>query len=297
MTMTDMSPPAAPPAEPAPARPAGGVWRRLLGNRLAAAGLVVVVAVVALALLAPVLPIADPAATELSARLLPLGSPDHLLGTDKLGRDLLSRLIWGARVSLLVGVLATAAAALAGSLIGLISGFFRGLLDNGLMRLIDVVMAFPYLLLAIALVAFLGPGLFQAMIAVAVVNIPFFARAVRGATLAVVSHEYVEAAALCGRPRLLVLFAEVLPNVFSTILITTSTTVGWMITETAGLSFLGLGAQPPTADWGSMLGDGRDLLTFAPHVSLVPGLAIFIVVIFLNFLGDGLRDALDPRLS
>lgn len=295
MTVADSSSATAAPAAAGQAK--ASTWRRFLGNRLAAAGLVVVAAVALLALLAPILPIQGPAATDLSARLQPIGTPDHLLGTDKLGRDILSRLLWGARVSLVVGIAATIVAAFFGSVIGLVSGFFRGTLDNALMRSIDVVMAFPYLLLAIALVAFLGPGLLKAMIAVAIVNIPFFARAVRGATLSVMSNEYVEAAALAGRPRLLILFAEVLPNVFSTILITTSTTVGWMITETAGLSFLGLGAQPPTSDWGTMLGDGRDLLTFAPHVSLVPGLAIFVVVISLNFVGDGLRDALDPRLS
>lgn len=295
MTVADSSSATAAPAAAGQAK--ASTWRRFLGNRLAAAGLVVVAAVALLALLAPILPIQGPAATDLSARLQPIGTPDHLLGTDKLGRDILSRLLWGARVSLVVGIAATIVAAFFGSVIGLVSGFFRGALDNALMRSIDVVMAFPYLLLAIALVAFLGPGLLKAMIAVAIVNIPFFARAVRGATLSVMSNEYVEAAALAGRPRLLILFAEVLPNVFSTILITTSTTVGWMITETAGLSFLGLGAQPPTSDWGTMLGDGRDLLTFAPHVSLVPGLAIFVVVISLNFVGDGLRDALDPRLS
>ncbi|CAN5887085.1 hypothetical protein BH23ACT11_BH23ACT11_22940 [soil metagenome] len=297
MTDTDSSAVAAPSSE-APAK--GGevsTWRRFLGNRLAAAGLAIVSAVVLLAVLAPILPIPSPAATDLSARLQSIGTPGHPLGTDKLGRDILARLIWGGRVSLLIGLLATAVAALVGSTVGLISGFFRGPIDNALMRSIDVLMAFPYLLLAIALVAFLGPGLLKAMIAVAVVNIPFFARAVRGATLGVMSNEYVEAAALAGRNRLLILFAEVLPNVFSTILITTSTTVGWMITETAGLSFLGLGAQPPTSDWGTMLGDGRELLTFAPHVSLIPGLAIFLVVISLNFMGDGLRDALDPRLS
>lgn len=295
MTVADSSSATAAPATAGGAK--ASTWQRFLSNRLAAAGLVVVAAVALLALLAPILPIQGPAATDLSARLQPIGTPDHLLGTDKLGRDILSRLLWGARVSLVVGIAATIVAAFFGSVIGLVSGFFRGALDNALMRSIDVVMAFPYLLLAIALVAFLGPGLLKAMIAVAIVNIPFFARAVRGATLSVLSNEYVEAAALAGRPRLLILFAEVLPNVFSTILITTSTTVGWMITETAGLSFLGLGAQPPTSDWGTMLGDGRDLLTFAPHVSLVPGLAIFVVVISLNFVGDGLRDALDPRLS
>lgn len=273
------------------------VVRRLLRNWLAVLGLATVAAIALLALLAPVLPLQDPNAIDLHARLTPVGSAGHLLGTDQLGRDILARLVWGSRVSLVVGFAATAAAAVIGSLVGLVSGFLRGVVDSLLMRVIDVLMAFPYLLLAIALVAFLGPGLVNAMIAVAVVNIPFFARAVRGATISVASNEYVEAAALVGRPRWLILFREILPNVSSTVLVTISTTVGWMITETAGLSFLGLGAQPPTSDWGTMLGAGRDLLTLAPHVSVVPGIAIFVLVMALNFLGDGLRDAFDPRLA
>lgn len=271
------------------------VFTRLMRNRLAAAGVVVISIVVLLALAAPILPLADPEATNLSSRLSPVGSPGHLLGSDELGRDTLSRLIWGSRTSLMVGVLATGAAAIVGSLIGLLAGFFQGLPDSFMMRCIDMLMAFPYLLLAIALVAVLGPGLGKAMIAVAVVNVPFFARAVRGATLTVVSQEYIEAARLSGRKRFSVPFTEVLPNVFPTILITISTTVGWMITETAGLSFLGLGAQPPRSDWGTMLGAGRELLESAPHLTVVPGLAIFIVVMSLNYIGDGLRDVLDPR--
>lgn len=299
---------ALPPSEPgpigpitadggAPRRPSAGVWRRLKRNRLAVAGLVVLGFTVAAALLAPVLPLADPAATSPADRLLPPLSPDHLLGTDHLGRDILSRLIWGGRVSLSVGVFATLIAAVSGSLIGLFAGFYGGRTDSVLMRSVDMLMAFPYLLFAIALVAVLGPGLVNAMIAISVVNIPFFARAVRGATVSLVANEYVDAARVLAFSRLQILFREILPNVMPVIIVTMSTTVGWMITETAGLSFLGLGAQPPTSDWGAMLGAGRDFITRAPHVMLVPGSAIFVVVISLNFLGDGLRDALDPRLK
>lgn len=292
--MSTVTPPtddAAPPAS------APGLWRRLRRNRLAVAGLVVLVIVVTAALLAPVLPLADPAVQVRSDRLLPIGSEGHLLGTDHLGRDLLSRLIWGARTSLSVGVLATLIAALVGSLIGLVAGFAGRHVDSVLMRGIDVLMAFPYLLLAIGLVAVLGPGLINAMIAISVVNIPFFARAVRGTTISLVSSEYVDAARALAFSPTRILFREVLPNVLPVIIVTMSTTVGWMITETAGLSFLGLGAQPPTSDWGAMLGAGRDFITRAPHVMIVPGTAIFVVVISLNFLGDGLRDALDPRLK
>lgn len=278
-------------------RRGGTTWRRLKRNRLSVAGLIVLAIVVLLALLAPVLPLTDPAATNPANRLQPIGSEGHLLGTDHLGRDLLSRLIWGGRTSLSVGVFATLIAASIGSLIGLVAGFFGGATDNSLMRGIDVLMAFPYLLLAIALVAVLGPGLVNAMIAISIVNIPFFARAVRGTTVSLVASEYVDAARALAFSRLRILFREVLPNVMPTIIITMSTTVGWMITETAGLSFLGLGAQPPTSDWGAMLGAGREFITRAPHVMIVPGSAIFLVVISLNFVGDGLRDALDPRLK
>ncbi len=275
----------------------GAIWRRLKRNRLSVAGLIVLSIVVLLAVLAPILPLADPAATNTANRLARPGSEGHVLGADHLGRDLLSRLIWGGRTSLSVGVFATLIAATIGSLLGLVSGFFGGRTDNILMRGVDVLMAFPYLLLAIALVAVLGPGLINAMIAISIVNIPFFARAVRGTTVGLVANEYVDAARALAFSRIRILFREVLPNVMPTIIITMSTTVGWMITETAGLSFLGLGAQPPTSDWGAMLGAGREFITRAPHVMLVPGSMIFLVVISLNFLGDGLRDALDPRLK
>lgn len=280
-----------------PPRRRGAIWRRLKRNRLSVAGLIVLSIVVLLAVLAPILPLADPTATETSNRLAPVGSEGYLLGADHLGRDLLSRLIWGGRTSMSVGVFATLIAASIGSLLGLVSGFYGGRTDNILMRGVDVLMAFPYLLLAIALVAVLGPGLVNAMIAISIVNIPFFARAVRGTTVSLVANEYVDAARALAFSRLRILFREVLPNVMPTIIITMSTTVGWMITETAGLSFLGLGAQPPTSDWGAMLGAGREFITRAPHVMIVPGSAIFLVVISLNFLGDGLRDALDPRLK
>jgi peptide/nickel transport system permease protein len=199
-------------------------------------------------------------------------------------------------VSIAVGLSATAIAALVGSVIGLVAGYARGTTDNVLMRGIDMVMAFPYILLALAIVAVLGPGLLNALYAIAVVNIPFFARNVRGITVGLASREFVDAARLSGKSHAAILFTEVLPNVLPVIVITMSTTVGWMILETAGLSFLGLGAQPPQSDLGSMLGEGRRLLFNAPHVSIIPGLMIFALVMSINLLGDGVRDVLDPRL-
>ncbi|MFP4484669.1 MAG: dipeptide/oligopeptide/nickel ABC transporter permease/ATP-binding protein [Spirochaetaceae bacterium] len=271
--------------------------RRFFYNRTATAGLVIVLGVLAVSLAAPILGLPNPDTTSLADRLLPPGSEGHFLGTDELGRDMLSRLIWGTRVSLAVGLSATAIAAIIGSLIGIVSAFYGGLLDNSLMRGVDMLMAFPYLLLALAIVAVLGPGLFNALIAISIVNIPFFARNVRGATVGLVRLEYVDAARLSGLGDTKILLGQLLPNVLPVIFITISTTVGWMILETAGLSFLGLGAQPPQADLGSMLGNGRRLILTAPHVATLPGLVILILVIGINLVGDGLRDVLDPYLS
>ena len=271
--------------------------RRFFYNPAATAGLFIVIAVTALSAAAPILGLPDPDATSLADRLLPPGSEGHFLGTDELGRDMLSRLIWGTRVSLAVGISATAIAAIIGSLIGIIAAFYGKFLDNFLMRGVDMLMAFPYLLLALAIVAVLGPGLFNALIAISIVNIPFFARNVRGATVSLVRLEYVDAARLSGLGDAKILFGELLPNVLPVIFITISTTVGWMILETAGLSFLGLGAQPPQADLGSMLGNGRRLILQAPHVATLPGLVILVLVIGINLVGDGLRDVLDPYLS
>ena len=268
------------------------VWR----NPLTAFGVITLALIATVAILAPVLPLALPNATDPANRLISPFLEGHPLGTDQLGRDMLSRLLWGTRLSLAVGLSATLIAAIVGSLVGISAGYFGGLGDNLLMRAIDMLMAFPYVLLALTIVAALGPGLFNALIAVAVVNIPFFARNVRGATLSVVHREFIDAARLSGKGHLSILLSEIAPNVAPIIVITMSTTVGWMVLETAGLSFLGLGSQPPQADLGSMLGDGRKLLLAAPHVSAVPGAVIFLLVVGVNLLGDGIRDALDPRL-
>ncbi len=282
--------------EPLPPR-GTTAWGRLKRNSLAVVGLAIVVVIVAIALAAPILPLADPNITAPADRLQPPFSEGAWLGTDQLGRDMLSRLVWGARVSIAVGVAATLVAALIGSTIGLVAAYFGRITDNVLMRGVDMLMAFPYLLLALAIVAALGPGLMNALLAIAVVNIPFFARSVRGATLGLVNREFIEAARLSGFSDRRIILSELLPNVLPVIVITMSTTVGWMILETAGLSFLGLGAQPPQADLGSMLGDGRGLVMTAPHVSVVPGVLILVLVIGINLLGDGLRDVLDPRLK
>ncbi|NMG37767.1 ABC transporter permease subunit [Chelativorans sp. ZYF759] len=271
--------------------------RLLLNNKMAAGGFIILVLMVLVALIAPLLPLADPNATAPANRLLRPMSEGHLLGTDALGRDILSRIIWGLRVSLAVGISATLISAFFGSLIGLTAGYVGGRTDTIMMRGIDMVMAFPYILLALAIVAVLGPGLINALYAIAIVNIPFFARNIRGVTLGLSRREFVDSARMSGKSHTRILFTEILPNVMPVIVITMSTTVGWMILETAGLSFLGLGAQPPQADLGSMLGDGRRVLFNAPHVAIVPGIVIFLLVMSINLFGDGVRDVLDPRLK
>ncbi|QPM90168.1 dipeptide/oligopeptide/nickel ABC transporter permease/ATP-binding protein [Pseudooceanicola algae] len=268
----------------------------LLRNRLAAAGGVLLTMVVLLALAVPVLPLQAPNVTDTANRFLTPLAEGHLLGTDHLGRDLLSRLLWGTRLSLAVGFAAAIFAAFFGAAIGIIAGYFGGRTDNLIMRAVDMLMAFPYILLALAIVAALGPGLGNALIAVAAVNVPFFARNIRGITVGLAHKEFVDAARLAGLGHTRIILTEILPNVLPVIVIAMSTTIGWMILETAGLSFLGLGSQPPQADLGSMLGEARSALITNPHTSVVPGAMILIIVMGINLLGDGVRDALDPRL-
>ncbi len=269
----------------------------LARNRMAAAGGIVLIAVVLLALATPLLPLADPDVTDTASRFILPFSEGHLLGTDHLGRDLASRLMWGTRLSLAVGFSAALAAAVIGAAIGIIAGYFGGRTDNIIMRGVDMLMAFPYILLALAIVAALGPGLLNALIAVAAVNIPFFARNIRGITVGIAHKEFVDAARLSGMGDARIIMSEILPNVIPVIVIAMSTTIGWMILETAGLSFLGLGSQPPQADLGSMLGEARAALIASPHTSIVPGMMILVIVMSINLLGDGVRDALDPRLK
>ncbi|MEM1361794.1 MAG: dipeptide/oligopeptide/nickel ABC transporter permease/ATP-binding protein [Pseudomonadota bacterium] len=269
----------------------------LARNRLALVGLIVMGLIALLSLITPLLPLADPDVTDTANRFKPPFSEGALLGTDHLGRDLLSRLLWGTRLSLAVGFAAAIIAATIGASIGIVAGFYGGRTDNVIMRGVDMLMAFPYILLALAIVAALGPGLMNALIAVAAVNIPFFARNIRGVTVGIAHKEFVDAARLSGMSDTRIILTEVLPNVIPVIVIAMSTTVGWMILETAGLSFLGLGSQPPQADLGSMLGEARSALITNPHTSIVPGAMILVIVMAINLLGDGIRDALDPRLK
>jgi peptide/nickel transport system permease protein len=269
------------------------VWRQGLA---VVAGLALVAAVLA-AVLAPVLPLVDPDTVDTPNRLRPPGSPGHALGTDEFGRDLLARLVWGARVSLLAGVATAAASMLVGVVLGVLGGFYTGWVETVVMRLTDVLMAFPYILLAIAIVGGLGPGLRNAMLAIAIVGFPIYTRLVRSIVLSLREREFVEAARALGATDPIILGRHILPHLLSPVIVAFSLDVGFKILATAGLSFLGLGTQPPTADWGSMLATGRQFVILSPHVALLPGLAIFVVVLALNLVGDALRDVLDPRAA
>jgi peptide/nickel transport system permease protein len=266
-------------------------------NRLATAAAFAIALIVALALAAPYLPLPDPDHVDTARRLQPPFTAGHVLGTDEFGRDLLSRLIWGGRVSLLAGVGSAGAAMLVGVALGVVAGYYTGRVSSVIMRLTDILMAFPYILLAIAIVAGLGPGLKNAMVAIAIVGFPIYTRLARGVVLSIRGREFVEAAHALGSPDGHILARHVLPHLYSPVIVAFSLDVGAKILATSGLSFLGLGTQPPTADWGSMLATGRQFVILRPHVVLLPGLAIFAMVLALNLVGDALRDLLDPRTT
>ena len=272
-----------------------GVFRALLEHRTGVIGLVIVVAVALIALLAPILAPDDPARIDAVRRLAP-PSGETLLGTDNLGRDILSRLIWGARLSLGTAGLAAVLILTIGVGLGMIAGFYGGLLDDLLMRVVDVVLAFPALILALAIAGMLGPSITSVMIGVVAVAWADYARVMRGQVLAARERQYVEAARATGARNGRMLVRHILPNVLPPILVLASLEMGGLILAISGLSFLGLGAQPPTPEWGAMLNDGRAFIGAAPQLMLYPGLAISIVVVGFNLLGDGLRDAFDPHL-
>jgi len=271
------------------------VFRRAASARLAPFGVAVTFVAVMVALLAPILSPYDPLKQDLGNAL---GKPDwtHLLGTDNVGRDVLSRVIWGTRVSLVAGLGSVAIAVLAGGLLGLLAGYAGGQADGLVMRLMDAVLSFPPLVLALALGAVLGAGLSGVVIALGVVYTPTFARLMRGQVLTITTREYVEAARALGSPGWRVAWHHVLPNAMAPIVVQASLSVAFAILAEASLSFLGLGIQPPGASWGSMINAGRGYLQHAPWIVFGPGAALFITVVGLNFVGDAVRDALDPRV-
>jgi peptide/nickel transport system permease protein len=269
--------------------------RRLMRDKLAIVGLVILVVFLLTAIFAPLLAPYDPIAQTLGDRRTP-PSRQYLLGADDLGRDVLSRIIFGTRKSLQVGVVSVSLAILVGALIGAVSGYLGGWIDTLVMRLMDIMLAFPALLLAIAIVTILGPGLMNMLYAIAIVSIPAYARIVRASVLSVKGQDYVLASRAVGSGGGRILFRHVLPNCLTPLIVQGTLGIGTAILDAAGLSFLGLGAQPPEPEWGAMLGQGRFAVFTAPHIVLFPGLAIMLTVLGFNLLGDGLRDALDPRL-
>ncbi|NTF90028.1 ABC transporter permease [Agrobacterium rhizogenes] len=278
------------PAKRAPNR----AWRKFKANKGALVGISIILFFTLAAILAPILPIPDPVATSWSAiRKAP--SAAHWFGTDDIGRDVLSRMIWGTRASLMAGIFSVAIAVAIGVPLGLISGYYGGWIDQIISRVTEAFLAMPFLITAIALAAFLGPSLTNAMIAIGLSATPVFVRLTRGQVLAVKTEDYVEGARSIGLRHSSIIIRYILPNVFAPILVQGMLTIATAIIAEASLSFLGLGQQPPAPSWGSMLNVAKNYLEQAPWMAMWPGAAIFLVVIGFNLLGDGLRDALDPR--
>ena len=270
-------------------------WKRFWRNRLAVVGLVIVAGLLLAAVLAPFLAPHDPGLQDLAAKRTAPGAR-FLLGADEFGRDILSRIIYGTRVALLVGTVSVGIALALGLFFGIISGYVGGFVDSVISRALEILLAFPYLLLAIAVVSALGPGVLNTTLAVGIWAMPAFTRIVRASVLSLREMDYIQAARAMGAPTRAILLRHLLPNFLPTLIVYSTLYMANAILVEAALSFLGLGVQPPTASWGLMVATGRDFLLIAPHITTIPGLAIMLAVLGFNLLGDGLRDALDPRL-
>jgi len=270
--------------------------RRLARSKGAIGGLVILILLILVALLAPLIAPFDPIKIDTNHYLFSPGSP-YFFGTDQYGRDVFSRVLYGSRISLVIGLISVGIASVIGVTVGLVSGYYGGWVDGLLMRLIDIMLAFPGILLALGIVSMLGPSLRNVMIAVGISSIPTYARLTRGSVLSAKHELYVDAAHVIGVPNRLIVSRHILPNVVAPVIVAATLGVGAAILWAAALSFLGLGAQPPTAEWGRMLSDGRQYLRDQWWISTFPGLAIMVTVLAMNMLGDGLRDALDPRLK
>ncbi|AFM22653.1 ABC-type dipeptide/oligopeptide/nickel transport system, permease component [Acetomicrobium mobile DSM 13181] len=276
--------------------PAFVIWNQLKKNKIAVIGLIIVSLYVFCAIFAPYISPYDPTKQNLAESFQ---SPNvrHLLGCDDFGRDILSRIIWGARISLLIQLSSVVLALIIGILLGALGGYYGGKIDEVIMRFMDILLAFPGMLLALAIVAMLGPSLRNLIIAIGVYSVPQFARITRGAVLAVRANEYIVGAKAIGESDAAIILRYVLPNALSPIIVQTTLRMATVLLTASGLGFLGLGVQPPNPEWGTMLSSARMYLRAAPHVAIFPGLAIMITVLGFNFLGDGLQDALNPRLK
>lgn len=274
----------------------GKLWSKLKKNKTAMVGLGILIIYAIILLLGPWLAPYDPYEIDL-ANKLQSPSMDHLMGTDDKGRDILSRILSGAYLTMGVGIFAVVFGGAVGIILGLVAGYYGGIIDSIISRIIDVMLAFPGILLALAIVSALGTSLINVTLAVGFFSVPMFARIVRGSTMEVKRLEYIDAVRTLGANDLIIIVRHILPNILSPIIIQASMRLATAILSAAGLSFLGLGAQPPSPEWGAMLSTGRDFLFNAPHIALFPGLMISMLVLGLNLLGDGLRDALDPRMK
>lgn len=266
---------------------------RVRGNIYLWSGTFIVGMMILAALFAPLLTSVNPNTINPVQRLLPLGTPNHLLGTDELGRDVFARLLYGGRVSITVGVIASFLSTIIGVILGLLAGYGNSSIDNFIMRSLDVVMGFPFILIAILVVAFTGPSTLHALLAVSIASVPFLARIIRSEVLKIKTMEFIQAAESLGASHLRILIRHILPGVIPYVISVMFMNIGWKITEIASLSFLGLGTQPPTPEWGSMLAEAQNYLAIQPLVAMMPGLAIVFTVTGFNLLGLGLRQALD----
>ena len=288
--------------EQAPSQPLREFWGYFSANKGALAGLMIVIGVLLIALFAPLLAPHAPDLTNNAVFLKPPfwqqgGAIDYPLGTDAIGRDILSRLIYGARLSLVIGLAVVTLSVIIGTILGLTAGYFRGVFEIAVMRLMDIILTLPSLLLAIVIVAILGPGLMNAMLAVAIVVLPHYVRITRAAVISETAKDYVTAARMNGAGHVRLMFNEILPNCTAPLIVQASLGISTAILDAAALGFLGLGAQPPSPEWGTMLADAREFVLRAWWVVTFPGLAILITVLAFNLLGDGLRDAFDPKLK
>lgn len=272
------------------------VLKRFLRNRLAIIGIFIVAAYIFIAIFAPLISPMDPLKQNLSDKRIP-PNKTHLLGTDQFGRDILSRILYGTQYALLVSSMSILLSIVFGTLFGLITGYFGGATDEAIMRVMDIFLAFPYLLLAILIVSALGPGIWNTILAIGIWGIPIFARQARGAVIAIRDREFIQAARATGAPGIRIMAIHLFPNIIPPIIVYAALYMGYAILMESALTFLGLGIQPPTPSWAEMIASGRNYIVVAPHIATIPGLAIMLATLGFNLLGDGLRDALDPRRS
>jgi len=272
------------------------VLRRFLRNRLAIIGMVIVAIYIFIAIFAPLISPMDPLKQNLSDKRIP-PNKTHLLGTDQFGRDILSRILYGTQYALLVSSMSILLSIVFGTLFGLIAGYFGGVIDEVIMRIMDIFLAFPYLLLAILIVSALGPGIWNTILAIGIWGVPIFARQTRGAVIAIRDREFIQAARAIGNRAIRIMAIHLFPNIIPPIVVYAALYMGYAILMESALTFLGLGIQPPTPSWAEMIASGRNYVVVAPHIATIPGLAIMLATLGFNLLGDGLRDALDPRRS